>query len=239
MTGSRTPTAPPNEVSEIRRAILGIVKRRGAAAVQELAEELRISYEGARQQVVQMHREGWLEREVDRRAPQVGRPRSRYRLTAAGDHLFPKHYDALSVALIDALVARFGTAGLRGVLAELTEARVREWAPRLAGLSLPEKLERLRGIYLEDDPFISVEQTPGGAFRLVERNCPFLNVASRRPALCSLTVNTLSRLLGARVVREERFQAGDGCCAFRVLEERPAPGGFHLEDDPASANTPE
>lgn len=228
-----TTTTPPNEVSEIRRAILAIVKRRGSATVQELADELRISYEGARQQVVQMHREGWLDRQVERNGPRVGRPRSHYRLTPAGDHLFPKHYDALTVELIDALTARFGAAGLRDVLADLAEARVREWAPRLAGLSLPEKLERLRGIYLEDDPFISVEQTADGAPRLVERNCPFLNVASRRPALCSLTVNTLSRLLGCRVVREERFQAGDGCCAFRVVADRPAgPGsGFRFEDE--------
>ena len=60
-----------------------------------------------------------------------------------------------------------------------------------------------------------------GELRLIERNCPFLNVASRRPALCSVTVSTLSRLLGYRVVREKRFQDGDGRCVFRVQLDDP------------------
>jgi predicted ArsR family transcriptional regulator len=60
-----------------------------------------------------------------------------------------------------------------------------------------------------------------GELRLVERNCPFLNVASRRPALCSVTVSTLSRLLGHTVTREKRFQDGDGRCVFRVHLNQP------------------
>jgi predicted ArsR family transcriptional regulator len=56
---------------------------------------------------------------------------------------------------------------------------------------------------------------------LVEKNCPFLNVATRRPALCSVTVSTLSRLLGQTVTREKRFQNGDGRCVFRVHLDQP------------------
>jgi hypothetical protein len=42
-------------------------------------------------------------------------------------------------------------------------------------------------------------------------------------------------LLGHRVVRERRFQAGDGCCAFRVLEDEPVdPKAYRFELEPAS-----
>jgi predicted ArsR family transcriptional regulator len=213
---------PATEMSGMRRTILGLVKRRGSAAIAELAGELQVSYEAVRQQVTQLHREGWLQKRVDRGGdrPRVGRPQGRFRLTVAGDHVFPKHYDLLSVELLDAVAARSGEAGLREVLGALADARVKEWLPRLEGLDLEARLELLRGIYFEDDPFVSVERAEGGGLRLVERNCPFLNVAAERPAICSLTVAVLSRLLGRRVVREERFQDGDGRCAFRVLEER-------------------
>jgi len=216
------PGLPATEMSEMRRAILGLVKRRGSAAIAELAGELQVSYEAVRQQITQLHREGWLQKRVERGGERrrVGRPQGRFRLTAAGDHLFPKHYDMLSVELLDAVAARSGETGLREVLGELADARVKEWKPRLQGLDLEERVERLRGIYLEDDPFVSVERAENGALRLVERNCPFLNVAAERPAVCSLTVAVLSRLLGRRVVRDERFQDGDGRCAFRILEER-------------------
>src|SRR4029077_19972848 len=78
----------------------------------------------------------------------------------------------------------------------------------------------LKGIYDEDDAFTSVKKDARG-YMLVERNCPFLNVALKRPRLCSITVSTLTRLLGVRVVREERFQDGDRRCVFRVLEDEP------------------
>jgi predicted ArsR family transcriptional regulator len=64
-----------------------------------------------------------------------------------------------------------------------------------------------------------------------ERNCPFLNVARAHPAICSVSVNTLERLLGFRVIREQRFQAGDGRCVFRVQLDQPRSPGkdFTLE----------
>jgi predicted ArsR family transcriptional regulator len=71
-----------------------------------------------------------------------------------------------------------------------------------------------------DDAFVEVEKVPEG-YRLIERNCPFLDVALARPVLCSSTVSTLTRLLGRRVVREERFQDGHGCCSFRIHEDEP------------------
>jgi predicted ArsR family transcriptional regulator len=228
---SATVQAP--EMSEMRKAILAIVKRRGAASITELADELDVSYEAIRQQITQLHREGWLGKQIDRARSRVGRPQARYRLTPAGDHLFPKHYDALTVELLDAVGDKFGREGVAAVLADLADARVREWAPRVEGLDLEKRLRALRGIYLDGDPFVSVERDEGG-LRLVERNCPFLNVASKRPVLCSLTVSVLTRLLGHRVVREERFQEGDGCCAFRVLEDQPVdPKTYRFELEPA------
>lgn len=219
------PTALPTaEISEVRRAILGIVKRRGPTTIAELADELSVSYEAVRQQIAQLHREGWLQKRIERGGDRarVGRPLARYRLTAAGDHLFPKLYDRLTVAVLDAVSERFGPQGLNEVLDALAERQIEEWLPRIEGLGLEERLEALRDIYQDRDPFVSIERAADGDFRLVERNCPFLNVATERPEICGLTVMILSRLLGRGVVREDRFQNGDGRCSFHVLAERPA-----------------
>ena len=204
-----------------RGAILDFIKHRRDASVAELAAHLGISYEGARQQLRQLVDAGLLEpRAAVRAGTAAGRPRARYALTGAGDHLFPKAYDELTVGLIDALIGTLGEPALKQVLAAFTERRVREWAPRLAGKPLLQRVTALAAIYGDDDPYMSVETGRDG-IRLIERNCPFLNVASRRPALCSVTVSALQRLLGVRVVREERFQAGHGRCVFRVHPDRP------------------
>lgn len=211
----------PSQPSGTRQSILEALKREGPLAIAQLAERLAMSGEAVRQQLVQLQREGWIEAIHERAATRhSGRPAARYRLTQAGDHVFPKQYDALTIAVLDAVATELGPESLDRIMASLTEARARVWEPRLEGKSLRERVEALRAIYEGEDPFMEAEEVPGG-FRLVEHNCPFLNVALERPVLCSMTVSLLSRLLGFEVVREERFQTGDGRCAFRVLTDRP------------------
>jgi len=221
-------------LSSIRQQILLLIKQAGKTTISELAEQLGVSYEAVRQQLKLLEGDNLVARCVERDpdACKVGRPISTYTLSTAGDHLFPKNYDELAVELIDTLAGTLGPEAMRRVLAALTESRVKDWEPRLRGRSLTERIEALKGIYLEDDPFMEVDQSEG-ELRLVEGNCPFLNVAERRPALCSVTVSTLTRLLGRQVVREKRFQHGDGRCVFRVLTGRPIdPDNYLFEFEP-------
>jgi predicted ArsR family transcriptional regulator len=219
MTQARSLATMP----EPRRSILVAIKTHGPMDTAEVAARIGISYEGTRQQIGQLELEGWVTRAVDRVASRPGRPRALFRLTSSGDHLFPKEYDELAVALIDAAAERLGPAGLQGLLEEVVRKKVAYWEPLLAGKSFEERLEALRGIYQVDDPFCRVEEGVEGP-RLVELNCPYLEVAQRRPALCSVTVSVLRRLLGRRVVRSERFQDGCGRCVFRVVGDEPAEG---------------
>lgn len=122
--------------------------------------------------------------------------------------------------MIDAVAEEIGGDSLTRVLSRLTDDRVNSVGGGLVGLSLAQKVTALKSWYLEDDPFMDVEATDG-SYSLRERNCPFLNTALRRPVICSISVNALTRILGYRVVREETFQGGDGRCVFRVLPDQP------------------
>jgi predicted ArsR family transcriptional regulator len=205
--------------------------------IRELAGHLEITYEAVRQQVAELVRSGWVTpgRAPARAAAAATSPRpgpaSRpYQLSAAAEHLFPKHYDELSAELLQHVLERFGGAGVVGVLSRMTDARVRRWAPLLQGKSLKEKLTALSSLYEDKDAYMQVEWREGGP-ALIERNCPFFSVAQKHPAICSVSVNTLERLLGFKVVREQRFQAGHGRCVFRVRldEPRPQDAAFTLE----------
>jgi len=222
--------------ADTRRTILELLKHDGPTSIAGLASKLRMSGEAVRQQLLQLTREGWVDAQHEHaKSRRSGRPAAHYNLTVAGDHLFPKHYDALTVMVIDAVGTELGPEALARILAALTETRVREWEPRLAGKSLGERVEALKGLYLGEDPYMEAEQVEGG-YRLIEHNCPFLNVALQRPLLCSVSVSLLSRLLGVEVLREERFQSGDGRCVFHVLADRPRPPDapvFRVEPPPA------
>ena len=204
-----------------RREVLALLKRRGSSTTAELATDLGMTHEGVRSHVVDLLHDGWISR--DRSAAKrdgSGRPAVRYQLTVAGDHLFPKQYERLADAFIDPMAAEVGVEAAMRVLARVTSDRVTAVAPTLEGLALEERLDVLKGWYAADDPYMSVERD-GSDYRLIERNCPFYNTAMNRPALCSVSVNALTQLLGVRVHREEKFQNGDGRCVFRVHANEP------------------
>lgn len=122
--------------------------------------------------------------------------------------------------MIDTIMVQLGEDSLKQALSSMTESRVQQWEFRLRGLSLSERAAALKDIYMENDSFIDMEQN-GEEILLIERNCPFANVAMKHPALCSVTVNVLTRLLGHQVVRKETFQNGDGRCVFSILSNQP------------------
>jgi predicted ArsR family transcriptional regulator len=231
----RCPILTVEQLPDSRRAILTTLKQRGPATIAQLADELGLTGEAVRQQLLQLHRDGWVEARIERsdERSRTGRPATIYRLSEAGDHLFPKQYDGLTVVMLDAVAEEIGGDALKRILSRMTDERVAAVGSSLRGLTLAQKVMALKNWYLNDDPYMDIEAT-GGAYLLKERNCPFLNTAMRRPVLCAVSVNALTRVLGYKVVRDEKFQNGDGRCVFRVLEDQPidpTSWEFRLEAD--------
>lgn len=215
-----------------RRAILLALKREGPSTIARLASELQLTGEAVRQQLLQLQREGWIEAKIAREQERgrTGRPATRYSLTEAGDHLFPKNYDLLNVAVLDAITDELGPEAAVRVLRRVTDERVNAAEAQVRGRSLEERVNVLKGLYFESDPYMDVEPASDG-FYLIERNCPYFNTAMRRPILCNVSINALTRLLGVRVDREERFQRGDGRCVFHVHANEPVESPeFRLEE---------
>ena len=198
------------------------LKRQGPSTIALLADELQLTGEAVRQQLLQLQREGWIESRVTRSSERgrTGRPATSYILTDAGDHLFPKQYDALNIAMIDAISEELGPDAVKRVLSKIADSKVATSEAALRGLPLSERIQALKDWYLKDDPHMTIEQAEDG-YKLIERNCPFINTAMNRPALCSISVNALSKLVGVRVARDEKFQTGNGRCVFHIFADEP------------------
>jgi predicted ArsR family transcriptional regulator len=108
---------------------------------------------------------------------------------------------------------------------------VEEWEAVVGSLPFDARLKLLTGIYQDGDPFCHLEHDEDGTTQLVETNCPYLEVARRRPALCSVTVSVLRRLLGRKVVRTQRLQDGHGRCVFKIFDQ-PADTNQFFEREP-------
>jgi predicted ArsR family transcriptional regulator len=210
------------EQSETKKAILMLLKQNGSETITNLGTKLNISNEGVRLHLVQLERDGLVKRHNERTSFKGGRPAIIFTLTSKGEMLFPKKYDALTIEVIDTVANQLGKDAVKKIFSTMVDARVSEWEWRLNGLSLAEKATALKDLYISNDIYMDVDFKPDtGNIQLTERNCPFYDIAMQRPALCSVTLNTLTRLLGYRVVREKSFQNGDGCCVFRVQTDKP------------------
>lgn len=129
----------------------------------------------------------------------VGRPRKRYRLTAAGQELFPKKYEILLDSIIDQVMAREGEGYVSALFAEAA----RRLAHKVAG-EIPKKAsptERAQALCeaLNELGFrASVEQTPDGKLTIVRNNCVFRHSAiSHAYLLCDVFDKHLTQeLLG-------------------------------------------
>lgn len=129
--------------------MLRLIKEYGPLAVGELAKHLRITREAARQQLKFLEQECWITRTVERPKKRSGRPSILFTLTSAGDYLFPKRYDALSLTLVDAVAQQLGPEAFKKLLTALTDQQVQQWEPKLAGNSVVEKIRAIKGIYFE------------------------------------------------------------------------------------------
>jgi predicted ArsR family transcriptional regulator len=70
---------------------------------------------------------------------------------------------------------------------------------------------------IRDRYLAEYEALPDGSFRLIERNCPTINVATAFSELCAQERQLYEALLGGKVVREQRLADGDNACAYRVF----------------------
>lgn len=222
-----------------RRAILNAIKLRGSATIAELATELEMTGEAVRQQLIQLQKEEWVCTVNQRESGRIhsGRPAAHFRLTVAGEHLFPKRYDRLALALLDA-VGRLDGDRLTQVLELVAEQEVRFWEARLDGAGFDERIEAIRGVYCNEHQFAEIEHMADGTIQLSERNCPYLNVASSRPALCSISLHILRKLLSVDVQRLQRMEAGDERCLFRIDPKKPIGPDIAFPQDAAPAVSP-
>src|SRR4051794_36784179 len=133
-----------DQLPDSRRAILLALKRQGPSTIAQLAYQLQLTGEAVRQQLLQLQREGWIESRVARgdERGRTGRPATRYNLTEAGDHLFPKSYDLLNVAVIDAVAEELGPDAPVGGLKRVCDDRGAVQEKTMKGIPLKNKSRR-------------------------------------------------------------------------------------------------
>jgi predicted ArsR family transcriptional regulator len=208
----RRPGDAPIRDGGAGRRVLEALKRHGPSTASELAALLGGGPVAMRAHLRRLLAAGLAAHEEERRA--VGRPVRRFRATRAADELFANGYDALALALSEAVVAEWGEGGLARVL-ERSNANLQ----RDLGATLPQgPAERLRALAAAQSGagFMASVEEADGAPVLVERNCPIAAVAARFPIVCEHEAALHGRVLGREVALRSCRARGGEVCSFAI-----------------------
>lgn len=201
-------------IPETRREVLRLLKLRGPLPAQEMAESLEMTVSGVRQHLSSLERQGAVTHEKRRNGP--GRPRHVYRLTPAGDALFPRRYGELANELLGYLEDESPEL-LETIFQRRRERRIAEARERLEGLDPAARVEELARILDEDGYDAGVQLEPDGTLTVVERNCAVRVVAERYRQACTSEIDFLRAALPeAEVERTSHIARGDHACAYRI-----------------------
>jgi DeoR family suf operon transcriptional repressor len=208
------------ELPPTRRELLVILRKRGEARAEELADALGVTVGAVRQHLQGLAAADLVEHREERPGP--GRPRHVYRLAPAAEALFPRAYGELTVELLDyigeedpSLVAR--------AFERRRRARVERTLERLTGLSFDERVAEVARVLDEDGYLAEVEpleadgsDRPAG-WRICEHNCAILAVAQRYGHACGAEIAFLREVLpDADVTRVSHILTGAHACAYEV-----------------------
>jgi DeoR family transcriptional regulator, suf operon transcriptional repressor len=196
-----------------RGAVLVQLKRARRLTARELASRLGASLNATRHHLKELESEGLVEYEREHRG--VGAPVFAYRLSAAGEALFPRRYEATLTAVLDQMVERDGRAAAVALLESYFAGLARRLEGKLAGTTPAERLHAI-GRVLSDEGYMAEVTATGNSGILTEHNCAIPAVAERFPEICAAEARFLAEVLGAEVDRREHLLSGCSTCEYHV-----------------------
>ncbi len=200
----------------VRAELLVTLKKEQPLTASELATRFGLTPNALRRHLKVLEEDGVVRYQREVRG--VGAPVFAYRLTEAGEAVFPRRYASMLASALEALQAERGARSVTRVLAQEWETLAADAGPVLDGLPLAERVQLVaelltaRGYMAEGD--LTAEGTP----TLRIHNCAMCEIATQFPEACEVEARQLARLLGAPVERRVHRLSGGELCAYDVGE---------------------
>jgi predicted ArsR family transcriptional regulator len=204
-----------------KHQILELLKRSGAASVEEASGALSIASMTARQHFLSLERDGLVQSEKVRRA--TGRPHYLYSLTARGDEMFPRRFDVLVSILLDeaGCLTSHDIDGLspdqkRVLLIQRAADRLAErYRFPVEGRSLVDRVVALASVLHLIGGFAEWLETEDG-YEIRDYNCVFAGLACEQGEGCLGHIRLITQLLQWPARYEVVDNGRAQCCRYLV-----------------------
>jgi predicted ArsR family transcriptional regulator len=195
---------------------LALLKMRGPQTSAGLGAALGITDEAARQQLIKLAAEGFVE--ATSAAGGVGRPSQIWRLTAAANSRFPDAHAELTAQLLRTIRAELGEEALDRLIGAREQETRRNYAAEMTDATdLRERVARLTAIRAREG-YMAEWKEEGDGYLLIENHCPICAAVAVCQGFCRSELAVFQEALGsgASVERLEHIPAGARRCAYRI-----------------------
>jgi predicted ArsR family transcriptional regulator len=203
-------------VSEVGRSqrmrIVQALKKTQGLCVNQLGEQLKLSYMGVKQHCAELQRQGYVD--TWRRPKPVGRPEMIYRLTPKAQEFFPSSSNASTVEILKAANRLYGAAAAEKLLYSLYTSKAEEYMSKLHGTTVSELAGELAKIR-DKEGYLSQLIDEGGLV-LTEYQSPVADLLEAVPIVRRLEREMMERVLGVKVTRDEEVASGLYRCRFVI-----------------------
>ena len=197
----------------LRGEVLLELKRAQPRTAKQLADELGVSPNAVRHHLKELEAASLIVYGREQRG--VGAPTFAYRLSAAGDALFPRAYEATLTELLERVTEKAGRAAVVELFQDHYRELTRRVAAELEGRGASERVALVARL-MSEQGYMADWQEAAGAFRLAEHNCAIRAVAERFPEVCAAEEQFLRDVLGAAVERRTHITSGCNACEYAI-----------------------
>lgn len=206
-------------MNDTRKRILRVLKTLSQATVATLADEVELSPIAVRHHLNALQAEGLIAAHEVRHG--VGRPFLMYRLTEAGQELFPQKYVRLTERLLEELKATLPSATIEQIFAGMAAGLAAGVREQVAGLPPEQRLARLVEV-LGEEGFIAHWEKTAEGYRLTGVSCPYIHVGQTHPEVCQFDIHLMTGVLDTPVQRCSCMIEGDAQCTFNIPSDEAA-----------------
>lgn len=197
-------------------SILRFIKRNTEITAAMLAEELGLTKEGARQNLLKLVEEDLVNSTA--KSEGVGRPITYYTLSKKGIARLPDAHAEVIVELLHSVKTLLGNNALDLLIGEREKKVYARYEKRLvSAVSLEQKLNILTQIRTEEGYMAHWEQKEGVYF-LIENHCPICAAATACQGFCRAELSNFQSLLGTsyHVERIAHLLSEDQRCIYKI-----------------------
>ncbi|KAB8129376.1 transcriptional regulator [Gracilibacillus oryzae] len=199
-----------------REKILKLLKKYQSLSVSDIRNYISITEMAIRKHLTKLEADKLIDSKSVRQP--MGRPVIYYKLTTAGESLFPKSYDVIVMDFLSDIEATMGEEAIEQLF-ENREKRMRKKYQRqiFEEDTIEEKVKTLVKVQNESGYMSEFQDEGEQTLAFSQYNCPIAAIASKYDAPCESEWNLFKTVLGTeKIERVECIAKGGNACKYIV-----------------------